>query len=189
MAMWFIHRFKHINWKWINTVWTIQYGSYTMNPYWFQIQKIKLSFFSGSKRVWKNWKKGRKRNPKGWKNDLTFKIIVRQRVEGISLLEGEKWGLFADKNNVPIFSGDLFSSSWNHERDWLAFRQRGKIKEERQLCDLTILELGPEKTKMSEKCPTCNKTVYFAERIRSIGKDWHRMCLKCHQCGKILGKF
>jgi len=149
--------------------------------------QIKLLFWF--KKSLKELKKGRKRNPKGWKNDLTFKIIVRQRVEGISLLEGEKWGLFADKNNVPIFSGDLFSSSWNHERDWLAFRQRGKIKEERQLCDLTILELGPEKTKMSEKCPTCNKTVYFAERIRSIGKDWHRMCLKCHQCGKILGKF
>ena len=41
---------------------------------------------------------------------------------------------------------------------------------------------------MTEKCPTCNKVVYFAERVRSIGKDWHRMCLKCQQCGKVLGK-
>ena len=45
------------------------------------------------------------------------------------------------------------------------------------------------KLRMTEKCPTCNKTVYFAERIRSIGKDWHRMCLKCNQCGKVLGSY
>jgi hypothetical protein len=36
------------------------------------------------------------------------------------------------------------------------------------------------------QCPTCEKTVYFAERVRSIGKDWHRGCLKCHQCQKVL---
>lgn len=98
-----------------------------MNYIDFKFSKSnKASFLvqEDSDRIQKGWN----RNPKGWKKDMALKIIVRQRVESISLLEGEKWGLFADKNNVPIFSGDLFSSSWNHERDWLAFRQRGKIK-------------------------------------------------------------
>ncbi|XP_011436688.3 cysteine-rich protein 1-like [Crassostrea angulata] len=36
------------------------------------------------------------------------------------------------------------------------------------------------------KCPTCNKEVYFAEKVSSIGKDWHRGCLKCAKCGKTL---
>uniref|UniRef100_A0A8C9CKY5 Cysteine-rich protein 1 n=1 Tax=Phocoena sinus TaxID=42100 RepID=A0A8C9CKY5_PHOSS len=36
------------------------------------------------------------------------------------------------------------------------------------------------------KCPKCNKEVYFAERVTSLGKDWHRPCLKCEKCGKTL---
>ncbi|KAM7430329.1 Cysteine-rich protein 1 [Porites harrisoni] len=36
------------------------------------------------------------------------------------------------------------------------------------------------------KCPTCAKEVYFAERVSSIGKDWHRGCLKCAKCKKTL---
>ncbi|CAH8629862.1 unnamed protein product [Schistosoma intercalatum] len=32
------------------------------------------------------------------------------------------------------------------------------------------------------KCPVCNKEVYFAERIETLGKDWHRSCLKCGRC-------
>uniref|UniRef100_A0A0N5AQC1 Cysteine-rich protein 1 n=1 Tax=Syphacia muris TaxID=451379 RepID=A0A0N5AQC1_9BILA len=28
-------------------------------------------------------------------------------------------------------------------------------------------------------CPRCNKPVYFAERVSSIGHDWHRPCLRC----------
>ncbi|CAH8671393.1 unnamed protein product [Schistosoma haematobium] len=36
------------------------------------------------------------------------------------------------------------------------------------------------------KCPSCNKEVYFAERVSSLGKDWHRPCLKCEKCKKTL---
>ncbi|KAK6040835.1 LIM domain protein [Cooperia oncophora] len=37
-------------------------------------------------------------------------------------------------------------------------------------------------------CPRCNKPVYFAERVTSIGKDWHRPCLRCENeaCKKTL---
>uniref|UniRef100_A0A1I8BN26 LIM zinc-binding domain-containing protein n=1 Tax=Meloidogyne hapla TaxID=6305 RepID=A0A1I8BN26_MELHA len=37
-------------------------------------------------------------------------------------------------------------------------------------------------------CPTCNRPVYFAERVTSIGKDWHRPCLRCFNqaCKKTL---
>ena len=34
-------------------------------------------------------------------------------------------------------------------------------------------------------CPRCSKPVYFAERVTSLGKDWHRPCLKCEKCGKV----
>lgn len=40
-----------------------------------------------------------------------------------------------------------------------------------------------------QKCPTCQKTVYFAERVRSIGQDWHKLCLKCVNCNKLLGQY
>ncbi|TNN56543.1 Cysteine-rich protein 1 [Liparis tanakae] len=36
------------------------------------------------------------------------------------------------------------------------------------------------------KCPKCEKEVYFAERVTSLGKDWHRPCLKCEKCNKTL---
>ncbi|KAI4875106.1 hypothetical protein NFI96_025234, partial [Prochilodus magdalenae] len=36
------------------------------------------------------------------------------------------------------------------------------------------------------KCPKCSKEVYFAERVTSLGKDWHRPCLKCEKCNKTL---
>uniref|UniRef100_A0A3B4A1V4 LIM zinc-binding domain-containing protein n=1 Tax=Periophthalmus magnuspinnatus TaxID=409849 RepID=A0A3B4A1V4_9GOBI len=35
-------------------------------------------------------------------------------------------------------------------------------------------------------CPKCNKKVYFAEKVTSLGKDWHRPCLRCERCGKTL---
>uniref|UniRef100_UPI00358F8273 cysteine-rich protein 2-like n=1 Tax=Myxine glutinosa TaxID=7769 RepID=UPI00358F8273 len=36
------------------------------------------------------------------------------------------------------------------------------------------------------KCPKCTKPVYFAEKVTSLGKDWHRFCLKCERCNKTL---
>ena len=35
-------------------------------------------------------------------------------------------------------------------------------------------------------CWKCGKPVYFAERRQSMGKDWHPVCLKCEECGKVL---
>ncbi|PNI15513.1 CRIP2 isoform 1 [Pan troglodytes] len=35
-------------------------------------------------------------------------------------------------------------------------------------------------------CPRCSKKVYFAEKVTSLGKDWHRPCLRCERCGKTL---
>ncbi|XP_073682888.1 cysteine-rich protein 2 [Garra rufa] len=39
---------------------------------------------------------------------------------------------------------------------------------------------------MASKCPKCEKTVYFAEKVSSLGKDWHKFCLKCERCSKTL---
>uniref|UniRef100_A0A5F9CZ99 LIM zinc-binding domain-containing protein n=1 Tax=Oryctolagus cuniculus TaxID=9986 RepID=A0A5F9CZ99_RABIT len=30
------------------------------------------------------------------------------------------------------------------------------------------------------------KRVYFAKKVTSLGKDWHRPCLRCKRCGKTL---
>ncbi|XP_030642322.1 cysteine-rich protein 3 isoform X2 [Chanos chanos] len=39
---------------------------------------------------------------------------------------------------------------------------------------------------MTSKCPRCEKPVFFAEKVSSLGKNWHRFCLKCERCNKIL---
>jgi len=38
----------------------------------------------------------------------------------------------------------------------------------------------------SPKCPICGKSVYHAEKITALNKDWHKMCFKCKTCGKLL---
>ncbi|XP_041082260.1 cysteine-rich protein 3 isoform X1 [Polyodon spathula] len=31
-------------------------------------------------------------------------------------------------------------------------------------------------------CPICGKPVYFGEKKRSLGRDYHPLCLKCFRC-------
>ncbi|XP_042527913.1 cysteine-rich protein 3 isoform X1 [Dipodomys spectabilis] len=35
-------------------------------------------------------------------------------------------------------------------------------------------------------CPGCEKPVYFAEKVMSLGRNWHRPCLRCQRCQKTL---
>ncbi|CAH1247204.1 CRIP1 [Branchiostoma lanceolatum] len=39
---------------------------------------------------------------------------------------------------------------------------------------------------MADVCPSCTKVVYFAERKYSLGKSWHKLCLKCTKCKRQL---
>uniref|UniRef100_A0A8C8VWI7 Cysteine-rich protein 3 n=1 Tax=Peromyscus maniculatus bairdii TaxID=230844 RepID=A0A8C8VWI7_PERMB len=39
---------------------------------------------------------------------------------------------------------------------------------------------------MSWTCPQCQQPVYFAEKVSSLGKNWHRFCLKCEHCHSVL---
>uniref|UniRef100_A0A3P8W5R2 Cysteine-rich protein 1 n=1 Tax=Cynoglossus semilaevis TaxID=244447 RepID=A0A3P8W5R2_CYNSE len=34
-------------------------------------------------------------------------------------------------------------------------------------------------------CPICGKPVYFGKK-RSLGRDYHPLCLKCHVCNRQL---
>ncbi|XP_010972244.1 cysteine-rich protein 3 isoform X1 [Camelus ferus] len=35
-------------------------------------------------------------------------------------------------------------------------------------------------------CPSCEEPVYFAEKVMSLGRNWHRPCLRCQRCRKTL---
>ncbi|XP_023652112.1 cysteine-rich protein 3 isoform X3 [Paramormyrops kingsleyae] len=35
-------------------------------------------------------------------------------------------------------------------------------------------------------CPGCGRVVYFAEKVMSLGRNWHRPCLRCERCKKTL---
>ncbi|KAJ7670530.1 hypothetical protein B0H17DRAFT_1209266 [Mycena rosella] len=37
-------------------------------------------------------------------------------------------------------------------------------------------------------CARCNKSVYFAEQVKAVGKTWHKSCLRCTApaCGTLL---
>ncbi|XP_053457697.1 cysteine-rich protein 3 isoform X3 [Nycticebus coucang] len=39
---------------------------------------------------------------------------------------------------------------------------------------------------MSWTCPRCQQPVFFAEKVSSLGKNWHRFCLKCERCHSVL---
>ena len=36
------------------------------------------------------------------------------------------------------------------------------------------------------KCGTCQKSVYHAEQIIAMGRSFHKMCLKCRDCNKLM---
>lgn len=42
---------------------------------------------------------------------------------------------------------------------------------------------------MSERCPVCTKPVYFAEQVLAVGKKFHKLCLKCGECNKLLDSY
>ncbi|PPQ70620.1 hypothetical protein CVT26_010048 [Gymnopilus dilepis] len=35
-------------------------------------------------------------------------------------------------------------------------------------------------------CPKCNKSVYFAEQVKAVGKTFHKNCLRCTECNTSL---
>ncbi|KAK7039144.1 hypothetical protein VNI00_010048 [Paramarasmius palmivorus] len=35
-------------------------------------------------------------------------------------------------------------------------------------------------------CPKCEKSVYFAEQVKAVGKTWHKNCLRCSECSTLL---
>nr|XP_019593912.1 PREDICTED: cysteine-rich protein 3 isoform X4 [Rhinolophus sinicus] len=49
---------------------------------------------------------------------------------------------------------------------------------------------GPPHTKTftgeTSLCPGCEEPVYFAEKVMSLGRNWHRPCLRCQRCRKTL---
>ncbi|MBN3311893.1 CRIP2 protein, partial [Atractosteus spatula] len=59
---------------------------------------------------------------------------------------------------------------------------RGPVKGEEVKDSASITTFSGE----PNMCPRCNKKVYFAEKVTSLGKDWHRPCLRCERCSKTL---
>ncbi|XP_061766405.1 cysteine-rich protein 2-like [Nerophis ophidion] len=72
-------------------------------------------------------------------------------------------------NNIPTTGGDSSSSR----------------AEEKTFSGKPLSKAGSITT-FSDLCARCNKKVYFAEKVTSLGKDWHRPCLRCERCGKTL---
>jgi hypothetical protein len=38
-------------------------------------------------------------------------------------------------------------------------------------------------------CPRCGKSVYFAEQVKAVGKTFHKICLRCVDCGTSLDSY
>eukprot|EP01116_Phalansterium_solitarium_P011346 TRINITY_DN26992_c0_g1_i1.p2 TRINITY_DN26992_c0_g1~~TRINITY_DN26992_c0_g1_i1.p2 ORF type:complete len:117 (-),score=7.19 TRINITY_DN26992_c0_g1_i1:179-529(-) len=45
-----------------------------------------------------------------------------------------------------------------------------------------VPSMAPKKEDM-HKCPSCTKTVYFAERVQGLDDSWyHKGCFRCAEC-------
>ncbi|MCI4395053.1 hypothetical protein PGIGA_G00176090 [Pangasianodon gigas] len=49
-----------------------------------------------------------------------------------------------------------------------------------------VSSLSDSVAAMVSYCPICGKPVYFGEKKRSLGRDYHPLCLKCHKCKRQL---
>lgn len=45
---------------------------------------------------------------------------------------------------------------------------------------------GDRKFVRGNMCPKCGKAVYFAEEVSAVGKKYHKLCLRCGNCNKLL---
>eukprot|EP00761_Pharyngomonas_kirbyi_P012140 gb/GECH01012167.1/.p1 GENE.gb/GECH01012167.1/~~gb/GECH01012167.1/.p1 ORF type:complete len:192 (+),score=31.05 gb/GECH01012167.1/:1-576(+) len=46
---------------------------------------------------------------------------------------------------------------------------------------------GAPTTLHKQGCARCGKPVYFNEKLKALGYEWHKRCFKCTTCGKTLG--
>lgn len=49
-----------------------------------------------------------------------------------------------------------------------------------------LINQGKPKWGGTDGCPRCGKAVYFAEEVRALGKKFHKLCLACANCNKLL---
>ncbi|KGL75330.1 Cysteine-rich protein 2, partial [Tinamus guttatus] len=94
--------------------------------------------------------------------------------------------LFGPKGRLP-----LAHPRWAH-RTWAPGPIEHAVRAEERKANAAPPK-GPSKassvttfTGEPNMCPRCGKRVYFAEKVTSLGKDWHRPCLRCERCSKTL---
>eukprot|EP00123_Amoebidium_parasiticum_P008032 comp18534_c0_seq1/m.19966 comp18534_c0_seq1/g.19966 ORF comp18534_c0_seq1/g.19966 comp18534_c0_seq1/m.19966 type:complete len:137 (-) comp18534_c0_seq1:233-643(-) len=66
------------------------------------------------------------------------------------------------------------------------FRAFKQTKRNSKMSDSPVEKKVPKFGGSQEKCDICTKTVYPMEKITAEGKIWHKNCLKCAKCDKIL---
>lgn len=62
---------------------------------------------------------------------------------------------------------------------WVFFSRNVSAYGQAQAAPIVERQGGAGKFGGGNGCPRCNKTVYFAEEVRAVGKKWHKMCLSC----------
>ncbi|XP_073080520.1 cysteine-rich protein 3 isoform X1 [Manis javanica] len=94
--------------------------------------------------------------------------------------------------NSPTPTTPLSPSSFSTPRPSIGFPQGKKTAELRgRLGRWHHLRFtGPPHMKTftgeTSLCPGCEEPVYFAEKVMSLGRNWHRPCLRCQRCRKTL---
>ncbi|MED6237846.1 Cysteine-rich protein 2 [Ataeniobius toweri] len=97
--------------------------------------------------------------------------------------------LFGPKGvNIGGAGSYVYDAPANNSTSSTGVDSASKVEEKRVYAPKVASKAGSITTFSGEAnlCPRCNKKVYFAEKVTSLGKDWHRPCLRCERCSKTL---
>lgn len=80
----------------------------------------------------------------------------------------------------------LVSGALLNRREFFLGRNKSKFYCTTAMANVKNRQAALKLGQTTTKCARCEKTVYFAEQIFGAGKIWHKQCLKCIGCSKIV---
>lgn len=96
---------------------------------------------------------------------------------------GTMTGFPAGGTHQPRYEAQAnhYSAEWSNERRQHYIIYIQSVEKIKAFCFVNVCAHPTSLSVLSVLCLSC-----AAEKVSSLGKDWHKLCLKCDRCNKLL---